>query len=142
MGDFDMAVGKEIVSAFAGAADAYSFDVAIHRPSDTLTIKTELSEAEKELNELYQKVRDFRELKSDSHELLKDILAVIKANHTNDWLLPLEIYELSVTKDTDLAEEALLHLQQVKSEMPGITHLVDNGLELISKQLTNTYGTA
>jgi phenylalanine-4-hydroxylase len=39
VGVYDMAVGKKVVSAFSGPADANSFDMITHMPSST-TIKT------------------------------------------------------------------------------------------------------
>ena len=59
-GDFDMAVGKEIVSAFAGAADYLSFNLVKHELS-TLGDIQELSEEEMRLNVLYAQVRKVRE---------------------------------------------------------------------------------
>ena len=38
-GKFDMAVGKEVISAFAGPADWHSFDMITHKPGST-TIKS------------------------------------------------------------------------------------------------------
>ena len=48
MGDFDMALGQEILSAFAGAADYVSFKLEEHVVSST-TLKSTYSDAEKKL---------------------------------------------------------------------------------------------
>ncbi|RMA57635.1 aromatic amino acid hydroxylase [Ulvibacter antarcticus] len=134
MGDFDMAVGKEIVSAFAGAADYLSFDLVNH-VSSSKTLRTKPSEKENELNEMYRKVREIREepspnLSQRERNALLEIYELVERNHTNDWLLPLEIYEL--TK----ADEVLKYLMDLKIRRPKVAHLIDNGLLLIEKQNT------
>ena len=132
MGAFDMAVGKEIVSAFAGAADDYSFEIDYH-VSSTKTIKVEPSEEEKELNELYLSVRNIRQEKLVTLEEneLKNIFNRAKENHKNDWLLPLELYELTSEINPILSEEILKHLNTIKTNRPKISQLIDNGLSLI-----------
>jgi phenylalanine-4-hydroxylase len=131
MGDFDMAVGKEIVSAFAGAADYLSFDLARHK-SETKTIRVDLSEKEKKLNRLYQAVREIRTLPTSTTESLptaEKLLELYKdlcENHSNDWLLPLEIYELT------LSEKVLKYLQKLIQRRPEVAHLITDGLNLIA----------
>ncbi|MEL6811829.1 MAG: aromatic amino acid hydroxylase [Bacteroidota bacterium] len=133
MGDFDMAVGKEIVSAFAGAADYLSFDLATHQISDTTTIKIELSEKEQTLNELYAKVRHLRTHQASSlleiDKDLKEIFNALLDDHVEDWLLPLEIYELTLDKDV------LNHLRGIQQNRPEVSHLIAGGLALIEKKL-------
>ncbi|MBV1923179.1 MAG: aromatic amino acid hydroxylase [Flavobacteriaceae bacterium] len=132
MGAFDMAVGKEIVSAFAGAADDDSFEIE-NLISTTKTIQVEPSVEEKELNKLYLSVRNIREensITSEENEL-KNIFNSIKENHQNDWLLPLEIYELISEIKSNLSEEILNHLTKIKMNKPKVAQLIDNGLSLI-----------
>lgn len=124
MGDFDMAVGKEIVSAFTGAADYNSFPITF-KPSETKTIQNVVSGKDKELNELYNSVRSIRE-NNASIEPLFQIFETLTKDYTSDWLLSLEIFEL--TKD----EHVLLHLKNLKSLRPEIAHLIDNGINLIN----------
>ena len=123
MGDFDMAVGKEIVSAFTGAADYSSFPITL-KPSDTKTIQNTISEKEKGLNDLYKSVRDIRENNS-SHEALMPIFETLRKEHPSDWLLSLEIYELTKSK------VVLNYLIELKKQRPKIAHLIDNGIDLI-----------
>ena len=58
-GRYDMAVGKEIVSAFAGPADHKSFDLITHKTSST-TIKSKKTPEREELESLYESVRNIR----------------------------------------------------------------------------------
>ncbi|WP_310991412.1 aromatic amino acid hydroxylase [Aequorivita marina] len=141
MGDFDMAVGKEIVSAFAGAADYNSFNLVNH-VSTHETVRVKLSEEEKELNGFYKTVREIRENQvlpltaSSEGKKISQVFEKLKENHPTDWLLPLEIYELSKKMDSKFSEEVLNHLLHLKKERPKVAHLIDGGLELLNTSAT------
>lgn len=143
MGDFDMAVGTEIVSAFAGAADYNSFPIS-QRKSKTQTVRVELSEKEKELNGLYKEVQGIRECpplpaaSPPEGEKIHRIFEKLKKNHPNDWLLPLEIYELASQVDSDFSKEVLKHLLNLKKERPKVAHLIEGGMRLLKvREATN-----
>jgi len=129
MGEFDMAVGKEIVSAFAGAADYLSFDLVTHTP--ILETQTpELSDGDRALNELYAKVREIRTMGSESNdEQLKEIFETLVSEFPGDWLLALEIFEMTRWENV---REQLAQLQSTRSE---VSHLITAGLELIEQNL-------
>ncbi len=130
MGTFDMAVGREIVSAFAGAADYLSFDVLTHNVSYTETIRIKTSEEENKLNELYQKIRGVR----NTNASLSGVFNTIRMDHPNDWLASLEIYELVANNSNSLSAEVLHYLTNLKKQRPEVAHLIDGGLILIDKQ--------
>jgi len=133
MGDFDMAVGKKNVSAFTGAADYFSFPIN-QKLSETKTIQTELSEKEKQLNLLYDEVRSIRKIyNSSKNEQLQVIFENLKIYYPTDWLLPLEIYELIAATASNFSIKVLDYLMQLKQQRPKIAHLIDNGIELITK---------
>jgi phenylalanine-4-hydroxylase len=138
MGDFDMAVGKEIASAFAGAADYHSFNLVNH-VSSSETIRVQLSEKEKEVNSLYKKVREIRNSKEINSEKLESIFTILTEKHSNDWLLPLEIYELVSNSDSKFSQEVLKHLLNLKQQQPKVAHLIEGGLALLetrNKEIT------
>jgi phenylalanine-4-hydroxylase len=130
MGDFDMAVGKEIVSAFAGAADYNSFDLVTHNATSE-TIRPQLSEKEIELNSLYKKVREIRNSEEINTTKLQQIFKILGENHPTDWLLPLEIYELVSENNSDFSQEVLKHLLNLKKQRPKVAHLIEGGMELL-----------
>ncbi|WP_286760359.1 aromatic amino acid hydroxylase [Salegentibacter sp. UBA1130] len=134
-GKYDMAIGKEVISAFAGPADNLSFDLITHKTSTT-TIKSKSTPEREELNSLYASVRNIREGK-DAKFSLDAALELVKKHHPKDWLLSVEIYELAVGKDEKLAKEALNNLEDVKSLRPDISHLIDGGISLINSQLVS-----
>ncbi len=137
MGDFDMAVGKEIVSAFAGAADYNSFNLVTHTSSSE-TIRPQLSKIEIELNALYKEVRTIRNSEEIDATKLQQVFKTLKQNHQTDWLLPLEIYELIEQTDSGFSEEVLRHLLNLKQQRPKVAHLIEGGLALLeTKEIIN-----
>ena len=124
MGDFDLVIGSQIVSAFAGAADFLSFDLITH-VAETNTVKPTLSEKEDTLNRLYQQVRLQRESNQIDKEALLEVFTSLQKNYPQDWLCALEIYEL--IKDNAV----LTHLKEVQKHKEKVAHLITNGLQLI-----------
>ncbi len=126
-GIFDLVVGSEVVSAFAGSADFRSFNNLYH-VSDTVTVQEETSTMRLALEKLYQATRDYREDKGESFSKI-EILDSLEKNHPQDWLLPLELYEISYSNnDESFCKRVLIHLEKVKKMRPEIKHLVDDGL--------------
>ena len=131
-GIYDMAVGKDIVSAFSGPADLQSFDLITHVPS-TQTIHIKKSEKQLKLERLYQQIRDYRESKNRTISRTKVLEELIK-NHSNDWLLTIEIYELATfNNDKTLISCCLEHLERLKLNRPEVGRLIDDGLGIINK---------
>ena len=129
-GTYDMAVGKKLVSAFSGPADVNSFDLIAHVPSSK-TIKASTSEERDALEVLYHTVRNIRETK-DTTTSLAPIFEKLKEEHSNDWLLCVELAELlKARNETQLLNEILSHLENLKKKRPEVAQLISNGLELI-----------
>ena len=127
-GVFDMAIGNKIVSAFAGAADNNSFP-NLYSASKTKTIKAQKTENDIALEHLYQKVRTYRLESEYSVEDLSKIYISLREKHNNDWLLPLELLEL--TNKTDLISEIKSHLNAISKNKPELSHLIESGLKLV-----------
>jgi phenylalanine-4-hydroxylase len=127
-GIYDMAIGKEVVSAFAGSADPASF-LELGKVSEIKTHKIFYSEQEQLLNGLYEKVKKMREEKTTTEKNITKIFNQLKNEFQSDWLLNLELYELALQnnysiKDTIL--EKLIELKQSNKYMK----LIENGLVL------------
>ncbi|WP_299312705.1 aromatic amino acid hydroxylase [uncultured Aquimarina sp.] len=131
-GTFDFAVGKEIVSAFSGPADDYSFDMVTHNP-DMNTIKRSYTKQEEELHALYQAVKNVRNGDNTKFSL-EAVFAIIKKDYPEDWLLSIEIYELVYDRDSNFAHHILKHLEDVKIKKPKIKHLINSGIEIITQE--------
>ena len=129
-GIYDMAVGKDVISAYSGPADVNSFDLITHVPSST-TIKPKFSDSRIELEGLYNSVREIRENKVSSLTL-NSIFEKIKKNHPKDWLLSVEIAELcKESNNNSLLEDVISHLNNIKNQRPEVAKLINNGLGLI-----------
>jgi phenylalanine-4-hydroxylase len=137
-GNYDMAVGKKLVSAFSGPADVSSFDLISHVPSSK-TIKAKQTAERDDLEVLYQTVRSIRE-SNDTNASLESIFEKLQNNHPNDWLLSIELVELLHTRsETNLMQLVLLHLENLKKQRPEIEKLISNGLELIFENEETTH---
>ncbi|WP_264565319.1 aromatic amino acid hydroxylase [Flavobacterium sp. N3904] len=137
-GNYDMAVGKKLVSAFSGPADVNSFDLILHVPSSK-TIKAKQTAERDDLEILYQTVRSIRE-SNDMTTSLEPIFEKLQNAHPNDWLLSVELIEILNTRnETNLMQEVLLHLENLKKQRPEIGKLISNGLELIFENEETTH---
>lgn len=137
-GNYDMAVGKKLVSAFSGPADVNSFDLISHVPSSK-TIKAKHSAERDDLEILYQTVRSIRE-SNDTVTSLEPIFEKLQNNHPNDWLLSVELIELLHTRnETNLMQQVILHLENLKKQRPELEKLISNGLELIFENEKTTH---
>ena len=97
-GEFDMAVGSSICSVFSGPSDRKSYGEADTFLNQKITLKPQ-TQKEQQLCALYSKVRNIRSQlntsKKDFFFALKEILDTLDRDFAKDWLLPLEIFELS-----------------------------------------------
>ena len=134
-GTYDMAIGKKVISAFSGPADVNSFDMINHVPSSH-TIKAKKSPEREELEGLYQNVRNLREGKPAAWTL-EQTFEVLQKNHPKDWLLSIEIIELTHQNNNIILEEKIVaHVEALKISRPEVAKLISNGLELIFDKAT------
>ncbi|MBC8375059.1 MAG: aromatic amino acid hydroxylase [FCB group bacterium] len=124
-GIYDMAVGRDVVSAYAGPADPKSFDQIIRVP-DEQTIQVEPSQKLKNLEQLYGQVRLAREDRASAD--FKDVFIKLKKDHPEDWLLVLEILELCDT-GSELEYALTTYLDQQGQRSPRSKHLIDFGMK-------------
>lgn len=128
-GQYDMAVGEKIVSAFSGPADCNSFDLITHVPNSK-TIKTLKTPERIELESLYKEIRFMREGKIIVQKAL-DIFEIISSKHSNDWLLALEIAEILHREKVEVPfKNVLNYLNNLKLKRPEVSNLIENGLKL------------
>ncbi|MEQ9278695.1 MAG: aromatic amino acid hydroxylase [Balneola sp.] len=131
-GVYNMVVGKDIVSAFAGSADSSSFP-NLYSKSSTLTIKKERSDSLTDLEKHYQFIREYREKNSNDAAFLKNLFQELKSEHPEEWLLMFEILEVS--KDEALNQLIRDHLNKLAEDSPKLKSLIEDGLELIEEGL-------
>ena len=131
-GIYDMAVGKNICSAFAGPADSKSFE-EIYTISETKTTKIIYSSDEQQLHQLYQTIKNYRTSGEYNFDSLANIFKEVKLNYPLEWLILLELYELVYDKDISLKDEIYEQLLELKKNKQ-FTKLILNGLDLIIKK--------
>ncbi|QTE24083.1 aromatic amino acid hydroxylase [Polaribacter cellanae] len=128
-GIYDMAVGKEVVSAYSGAADINSFEDT-SKVSETKTHKIKYSENEKVLYNLYDHVREMRSTNTASQEKIKSIFNQVKINFPLDWLLSLELYEVALQNNFAVQTDILNYLLELQKNKV-YKKLIENGLNLL-----------
>ncbi len=130
-GIYDMAVGKEVVSAYSGVADPENFGLTFDPPKEK-THKISYNQKDKELHELYKEVRQFRDGKKVNENRLEEIFNLLKSNFPHDWLLPLEILELVFNNKNKFKIDVLQYLETLTKNTK-TSHLIKDGLALIQK---------
>ena len=128
-GIYDMAVGKEIISAYSGPASVNSFK-NIGSISKEKTHKITYSKDEKQLHKYYKRVAVMRSNKKIDHKKIALIFSELREKFSSDWLLPLEMYELLYNSNSKIEVELLDYLMYMK-ENKKIYDLITSGINII-----------
>jgi phenylalanine-4-hydroxylase len=130
-GTYDMAVGEKIVSVFNGAADTDAFNEVALVPKER-TIKNPSDTKRKKLESLYQQVRDIRARRT-GYERLGEIWETQQAEHPNDWLLSMEIFEILDETEEQPELKARVHkfLEEKKAQDKDLSTLIGWGFRLV-----------
>ena len=129
-GIYDMAIGTDVISAYAGPADVTSFE-DVGKVSETKTAKITYSDSEKELFALYDEVRQLRESNATTEDSLSKIFSKLRSTFYNDWLLVLELYELALSFNFAIQFELIEYLERLQ-ENSEYQQLISNGLQLLN----------
>ena len=80
---------------------------------------------------MYARVREIRhgENRNIQNQELREIFEQLKTAHPEDWLLPLEVLEIS--QDVALSKEIRQYLTDMYKQHPHLTKLIQDGLGLI-----------
>ena len=132
-GVYDMAVGKDVISAFGGPADPKSFDQIIRIPYEQ-TIHVGPSQKFKNLEQLYHQVRLARE--EDKSIDLKDVLSKLKKDHPEDWLLGLELLELCEA-GSEVSHALINYLNQQGQSAPNSKRLIEFGMKHLTQDVSH-----
>jgi len=130
-GTYDMAVGERITSVFNGAADKDAYNQVALVPKER-TIKVPSDAKRKRLENLYAQVRKIRESKT-GYERLGEIWETQQAEHPEDWLLSMEIFEILDTTDQQPELKAKIEkfLSQKKATTKDFSTLIGWGFRLV-----------
>ena len=91
------------------------------------------SDSEKKLFNMYSVVREIRESEVYNKYVLKRIFEELISIYPKEWLLPLELYELTYIKNLDIQDKIYNYLVEKKGN-PSLEKLIENGLNLIQKK--------
>jgi phenylalanine-4-hydroxylase len=132
-GNYDMAVGESVCSVFSGVADPVSFGFRFAVPTEK-THKIEHSVEARNLHQLYNKVREIR-TNLTGYEELTDIWNKLKMNHSEDWLLALEILEILELQNiqSEIKAEINEYLNHFKSISEDFNILISDGIQAIKE---------
>lgn len=134
-GVFDMAIGTQIVAAYAGSADHDSFP-NLYKASTVNTIKPQKSPALLKKEKQYEIVRQLRENNSADDTKLKEMLKLVEAEFPNEWLLILEMLEIA---KCDKFKAGLIHfLMEMSSKNTKIKGLIEEGIEMLTVEENQT----
>jgi phenylalanine-4-hydroxylase len=130
-GNYDMAVGDRISSVFNGAADNDAYNQVALVPKER-TIKVPSGAKRKKLENLYAQVRKIRETQK-GYERLGEIWETQQAEHPEDWLLSMEIFEILDTTDQQpkLKTRVGQFLNDKKAQTKDLTTLIGWGFRLV-----------
>src|SRR5690606_37260090 len=133
-GIYDMAVGKSIVAAYAGPADFTSFDMITHT-LETKAKKSEVEPQKQKLRNLYQQVRNIRQNNLVTENNLLGIFETARTEYPEEWLLPVEIYELAYLNKFSMQHDLLEYLNQLLQTRKDVAHLIEDGIRLSENPL-------
>jgi phenylalanine-4-hydroxylase len=130
-GMYDMAVGERISSVFNGAADKDAYNQVALVPKER-TIKVPSDAKRKRLENLYAQVRKIREGKT-GYERLGEIWETQQAEHPEDWLLSMEIFELldATDQQRELKTRIEKFLNERKARTKDLSTLISWGFRLV-----------
>jgi phenylalanine-4-hydroxylase len=137
-GRFDLACGARVTSVFGGPADRGNYYRATGGfQQDPRQPKTNLTEANRGLNELYARVRALRESSPPAGRLATELARIwneLSTQYPHDWLLAFELLELA--RERGLGGEhqrgPMSRLAQKRAESPELASLIERALETLS----------
>jgi phenylalanine-4-hydroxylase len=131
-GMYDMAVGERISSVFNGAADKDAYNQVALVPKER-TIKVPSDAKRKRLENLYAQVRKIRESQA-GYERLGEIWETQQAEHPEDWLLSMEIFEIldATDQQRELKTKIEKFLNEKKAKTKDLSTLISWGFRLVA----------
>jgi phenylalanine-4-hydroxylase len=131
-----MAVGALISSVFNGAADKDAYNQVALVPKER-TIKVPSDAKRKRLENLYAQVRQIRESKT-GYERLGEIWETQQAEHPEDWLLSMEIFEILDAPDQQRELKAKIEkfLNDKTAQSKDLSTLIGWGFRLVEYHKT------
>lgn len=139
-GTFDMAVGSSVPSVYGGPADRPAYGETEYFVAKIIPRK-QWPPLMQHKHSLYQEVRDIRDairegrMKRDevTSSRLEKVLEKLESDFPNDWLLRLNIYELSLEVPSDSWRERVsIELENIAQSDADAREQIEEGLKLLA----------
>jgi phenylalanine-4-hydroxylase len=137
-GTFDMAVGSEVRSVFAGPADRENYGQADEDFVKKIIPKRTFTEQELAKHAIYQGLRDVREGRSPTTLAgLESLFSQIRENFPNEWLALIELLELTYQNPilNPLQKPIGVEIARIQAQFPQKKEYIDLGLDLANKMV-------
>jgi len=137
-GTYDMAVGAEIVSVFAGAADKDAFDVVEeHLDQAPSSIPTETEDVK--LINCHAAIRNLRDNGFDQ-KIWLEIFSQMGPENADHWLGLVELFEIAWTNNGEqLTTQAEQRLLEFITLYPNLKKLINDGLRVAKEEALNNH---
>ena len=137
-GPFDLACGREVRSVFGGAADRRAWQVAVEQEVYEPGLhKTNLTEENRPLNDLYARVREIREAGTAGARAaeLAAVADELSRRWPQDWLLRWELLELDKAEGLGAAWGPVVRAQLQRLQAAGRqgAESIERGLRLLEE---------
>ena len=128
-GQYDMAIGESIVSAFAGPSDPDGFGLTAEAAKEK-THKIVYDEKTLIIHSIYEKLYKIDFSVKDSDEKLSKLFNDYKKIGQEDWLLLTEMYNASknILTFNNISKSILKKLESIKRKNQGLLHLIEIGV--------------
>lgn len=131
-GMFDVVLAESITSVYYGPADPENFQWHFESPKEK-THKLLYSDNDKAIFDMYQKIRDFRNNDVSPRNELEQLYQNINLRCPDEWLLKLELLELSITNGFNHMSTVLSNeLNALKERKMHLDKLISDGLAISS----------
>ncbi len=132
-GIYDMAVGTEIISVFAGAADKDAYETLKEHPGQASFSMTSETEDVKLVN-LHAAIRNLRDKGFDQEAWLY-IFNLLGPENADHWLGLVELFEIAWANNAEeLANLAEVRLLKFVTLYPHLKKLIDDGLRVAKEE--------
>jgi phenylalanine-4-hydroxylase len=136
-GEFDLAVGESVIAAFGGPADIEAFgELNMGQASSSPARTSPFSKEELSLFSLYEKTRALRQRPTIPEHDLEAIAAAVLKQHSEEWLLEIELLEIATQKMNAAKPQWTGQLESTlvknKKNLPEpVEYLIEKGLQYL-----------
>jgi phenylalanine-4-hydroxylase len=128
-GDFDVVTGQQVISVFGGPADRIKYGEITDFVAKKIQANI-FTDQQKELFQAFQNIRNIRQNNAATQNQIFDLFKSFKVAFPNEWLLFIELLELSTKANHSekLIAEIKMYLQMIKEKNIYLSPVIDDGI--------------